>query len=347
MDSILGSLLVSSWCNSALVTVECVQLSPQPDYPNALRSPRVLQFLFYLKNYSGDGWIIKTVLVMAIGFDFASSVGVYSSIYLYSITHFGDVLFASSTVWGLPLCTLATGLTAMICRSFLNWRLLRLTHNPIICGFIGALTMASLGAAFATCIELVTVNSLSQRHDLKKFIICWLVTSVTADLILAGCLVWFLQSMKSSFEHTDFLLTRLTRRAVETGSVTTFFSLAALVLYFVMPRTNVDAAILMILGRIYTLTTLSNLNQRRAIPSGIISRATTDSSRVHEVIPGRIQVTRHAVTHMDDPLARPGHVLTSVREPVSIPRQMTVLSSFVIDLEGQLDESTSKRKVPV
>lgn len=60
------------------------------------------------------------------------------------------------------------------------------------------------------------------------------------------------------------IIRRLSIQAVETGSITAVLAIAALILYNVLPNTNLSIMIAMVLGRIYSITMLANLNRRQA-----------------------------------------------------------------------------------
>jgi hypothetical protein len=71
--------------------------------------------------------------------------------------------------------------------------------------------------------------------------------------------------MESAFASTRSLLHRLAANAIQTGTVTSVLAIVTLLVFLTNPHSNLVIAFEFTLGRVYSLTLLYNLNQRRRI----------------------------------------------------------------------------------
>ncbi|KAJ7903100.1 hypothetical protein B0H13DRAFT_2025890 [Mycena leptocephala] len=104
VDIVLGALLVGTWANSVLYTVE------------------VIQAAYYYRHFKHDNWKLKLLVSSAIAIDSVSMIANYASVYLYTITHWGPY----------PLYLFSTGVVAALAQSFLTARYWSLTKNKFI-----------------------------------------------------------------------------------------------------------------------------------------------------------------------------------------------------------------------
>ncbi|KAJ6568052.1 hypothetical protein DFH09DRAFT_1155672 [Mycena vulgaris] len=101
LDSILGALLVGTWANSILYSVE------------------VIQAAYYYRHFKHDNWKLKLLVTSAIAIDLVSMIANYASVYL-------------NQYWPLPLFIFATGVVAALAQGFLATRYWLLTKNKFI-----------------------------------------------------------------------------------------------------------------------------------------------------------------------------------------------------------------------
>lgn len=106
---------------------------------------------------------------------------------------------------------------------------------------------------------------LSGRESLTKVVILWLAAKAAADIAIAFAQIWNLQKVKAQFEDSRHIVRRLSWKAIEAGSVTAMLAIAAIAAYACAPLTNFAVLIGMILGRIYSITLLANLNARNYV----------------------------------------------------------------------------------
>jgi len=102
--------------------------------------------------------------------------------------------------------------------------------------------------------------------DFKAFkivAIIGLVSSMLADIMITGVLVWYLQTHKSGVRQFNKRVDRLILFTLQTGLLTLMFTGTDLVLYLTKPGDGTYLLMDFITSKIYTCSLLSSLNSRQ------------------------------------------------------------------------------------
>ncbi|KAJ7084932.1 hypothetical protein C8R44DRAFT_753011 [Mycena epipterygia] len=262
LDTVLGALLVGTWANSVLYTVEIIQL----------------------------------LVSSAIAIDSVSMIANYATVYLYTITHWEPVLGKSfRSYWkkhyrthvieqSVPLYVFTTGMVAALAQSFLTVRYWLLTKNKFITFTLFLFITVATGGAFASSI---VVAIMPQYKDRGKVIIpatsasllkTWLVAGALTDISIALALLLEFRKVKSSFKESRHLLDRLVTQTIQTGAAGATIAVAVLVAFLANKESNVPTGIAYCLGRVYCLTMLANLNVRETGNTGSSKRTSSGAN---------------------------------------------------------------------
>ncbi|KAJ7891852.1 hypothetical protein B0H14DRAFT_1042708 [Mycena olivaceomarginata] len=295
VDIVLGALLVGTWANSVLYTVE------------------VIQAAYYYRHFKHDNWMLKLLVSSAIAIDAVSMIANYASVYLYTITHWGDLAYLQNQYWFDPLFLFATGAVAALAKSSLAARYWLLTRNKFITLTLFFLITVATGGAFACGVTIAIFPEYTNR---RKVIIpgtTWLITEAVTDISIASALLWEFRKAKSSFKETRSLLKRLVAQTIQSGTAGASMALAVLVAFLANKESNVPTGIAYGLGRVYCITMLANLNSRKTgktwsgwrMSSGANletrgERGNQERSEGRDEY-GGIHVHRTAVVHIDTP----------------------------------------------
>ncbi|KAJ7237809.1 hypothetical protein C8J57DRAFT_1727794 [Mycena rebaudengoi] len=298
-DIVLGALLVGTWANSVLYTIE------------------VIQAVYFYRNFKHDNWMLKLLVSSAIAIDSVSMFANYASVYLYTITHWGDLAYLQNQYWFDPLYLFATGIVAALAQGFLAARYWLLTRNKFITFTLFLFITVAAGGAFACGVTLTIFPEYKNRRKAIIPATTWLITEAVTDISIASALLWEFQKAKSPFKETRRracdLLNRLVAQTIQTGTAGASIALAVLVAFLANKESNVPTGIAYTLGRVYCLTMLANLNARKTgdtwLSKGTISGAWTGTrgERGNQVVSeggddyGGIHVRRTAVVHIDTP----------------------------------------------
>ncbi|KAJ7672937.1 hypothetical protein B0H17DRAFT_1208511 [Mycena rosella] len=313
-DIVLGALLVGTWASSVLYTVE------------------VMQAAYYYRHFKHDNWMLKLLVSSAIAIDSVSMIADYVSVYVYTITHWGDLLYVQNQYWAshsgpywkkhhrthvieqfVPLYIFTTGVVAALVQSFLAARYWLLTRNKFITLTLFFFITVAAGGAFACGVA----TAISPEYtDRRKAIIpgtTWLIAEAVTDISIASALVFEFMKVKSSFKEIRSILNRLVAQTIQTGTAGASIALAACVAFLVNKESNVPTGIAYCLGRVYCITMLANVNSRNtgktfsgggtssgASPETRGERGNQEQSEGGDEY-GGIHVHRTAVVHIETP----------------------------------------------
>ncbi|KAJ7694521.1 hypothetical protein B0H14DRAFT_2987421 [Mycena olivaceomarginata] len=143
---------------------------------------------------------------------------------------------------------------------------------------------------------LILYTSLADRPKLKIPVALWLVIDLVVDAgIVVGATLGVQEGQGDSERDTE--RTRPADRGQSRAELRPRRAGGALIAYFINPETNIPGGILFLLGRVYVITLLSNLNIRKSAKSF----STTGTSSGPGTIggePGPLTLTRWT---SDDP----------------------------------------------
>ncbi|KAJ7499886.1 hypothetical protein FB451DRAFT_1549383 [Mycena latifolia] len=243
-DLSLGCLLMSSWANMILFTLELKEIFK------------------YFSRYSRDPVFNKVMVLIALSGDILTVVACLSATYLYMVTHWGELPYLAAQPWGVAGYVIGTGITGATVQIFLTRMLFALTKQWIWIPIIGLFIMVGMAGAGATAGTLILNTSISSREGLVKWVTVWLSGCIAADTFITVILVIKFQTLKTAFVGTSDLLRRLSLAAVRNGSITTTVTIVTIILFKIQPETNSALMLEITIGRVYSLCMLSNLNNR-------------------------------------------------------------------------------------
>ncbi|KAJ7490457.1 hypothetical protein FB451DRAFT_1220126 [Mycena latifolia] len=246
-DLTLGCLLFSSWANMVLFTLELRQMYQ------------------YFTKYPRDTMFNKVFVLLALASDFTTVFACLSANYLYLVTHWGTSTYLLTQPWCVAVYVVSTSISSALVQFWLTRMVFSLTKQWFWIPIISILIFAGLTGAAATAGLLVIDSSYAARVGLVKWVTLWLAGCVAADTVITGVLVYKFRSIKTSFSDTKSLIRRLWLSAVRNGSITTVMTIITLVVFTLQPETNSAVMIEMTIGRVYTLSMLSNLNNRSVL----------------------------------------------------------------------------------
>ncbi|KAF7290175.1 hypothetical protein MIND_01330900 [Mycena indigotica] len=249
LDPITGALLVGTWLNSLLYSIE------------------LLQMFSYFRSFPSDDSRIKVLVVVAFALDTTAGLSNYTAVYLYTIRHAGDVAYLRVQIWTFPVLAISTGLVAVLVQSFLTFRFWRFTHNTPLTIVLFLLIGTTLGACFAAGIYTVLFPNYADRHKSMIPVRAWLISQAATDLLIASALLWELHrwSSPNAFDRTRSLLHRLMMHTLTTGGASALVAVACLIAFSIDQENNIALSIAYSLGRVYMLTMLANLNLRKSL----------------------------------------------------------------------------------
>jgi len=145
---------------------------------------------------------------------------------------------------------------------FIAWRIKVVSGSlvmPLIIAFFGTCSFIG-GLAVSILAPIVRERAKLQR--VLPALITWLAASASADLLITLSLSWSLFRRKTGVKSTDDQITRIILLTIQTGSLTTFFALADVIVFLIVPRTNINFVFDLALSKLCTNSLLCTLNAR-------------------------------------------------------------------------------------
>jgi hypothetical protein len=246
LDKVLGGILVGSYANLILYTLELVAV-----------------IRYYKRNQ--DSRLFHAMIFFTFVVDTASTISTCTCVYSHAITHWGDVNFLPKQLWADTVSFVTYTISATIVRCFLIFRYWRLSQNNYITSVLILCILASLGGCAGTLVSLFARMAGAQWDKMVMSMTLWFSMSAAMDISIAFALLWQLSQIKSPFKATQSLIHRLMASTIRTGTVTSVVSLITLVLFLTDKQSNFSSGFAYCLARIYTLTMLYNLNNRSSL----------------------------------------------------------------------------------
>ncbi|KAJ7741702.1 hypothetical protein B0H16DRAFT_1728478 [Mycena metata] len=310
-DLTLGCLLIASWANMILFTLELQQYEIQIMSNADINLPR--RIIKYFGRYKRDLMFNKIMVLIALAGDILGVFASLSMVYYYMVSHWGEVVraallafqnsaltFAQAVLttqpWTYPAFVVSIGITGGAVQIFLTRMAYTLTKQWFWIPIIGSFIMVAFAGVGLTAGHLIADSSLASREKLIPWATMWFSSSVATDTLITIVLVAKLQALKTGFSGTGGLIQRLTLAAVRNGLITTVMTLKL---------TARAPMVEIVTGRVYTLCMLSNLNNRSwgsnaSSNSRVVSsQGTPTHHRTVDQAPGVVQVHREVEIRMD------------------------------------------------
>jgi hypothetical protein len=205
---------------------------------------------------------MHSLVVFCFVLDLACSVSNWISIYLLTVSHWGDLDFASTQNVAMYAGIFATGVVSFNVQSFLILRYYSLSRKRFVSVVLCAIALVASGAAFATASTIAMHSSYAERGHIALPGLSWLASTALVDWSIAAVLVCELHKMKvvSNVKSTTGIIMRLISNVISTGALPSTVATVSLINFVVNQQTNVATGLGLCLGRVYTLTMLYNIN---------------------------------------------------------------------------------------
>ncbi|KAJ6580128.1 hypothetical protein DFH09DRAFT_979386, partial [Mycena vulgaris] len=223
-----------------------------------------VQVYLYYQAFPNDRLLTKSLIYILFTIDVVQTILITHDAFATFGYGFGDVSAVTKLRFDWLTIPIIGGLVAFIGQSFYAYRIYVLSKSWFIPMFIVTLSLTSAVAAFldsAFSLEVMTTARLTTPKTTVAGGV-WLGGACASDLIITGCMTYYLSTVDSAFRRTRVFLSKLIRLTIETGSVTALVTLTALVLFYAFPNRNYDLVPGFIIPTLYANTILAILNAR-------------------------------------------------------------------------------------
>ncbi|KAF5348604.1 hypothetical protein D9756_009579 [Leucocoprinus leucothites] len=229
----------------------------------------ITQVFHYFRGYPLDKSLFKITVVVLVCLETADQMFIGHLVYYYAVENWAQftVLVQASMTWSLISAILIGSVVGTIVKTYFGLRVWRFSGRNIwITGLIIFLAFAQLGLATAYAIKAFALPGIFAARQLQVLGTISLGTGVLTDIVTAATLCYFLNRLRTGHQTSDSLVNMLCRYAINTGVLTSTVSTATVVLYNVMPDTNLFfIAFYFILSKLYAISFMATLNTRRQV----------------------------------------------------------------------------------
>ncbi|KAJ7770954.1 hypothetical protein DFH07DRAFT_805816 [Mycena maculata] len=149
---------------------------------------------------------------------------------------------------------------------FFAWRISQITKCRTVPALIVVLALTSLAGGLYTSARVALLKLFALKPHLHAGALVWFLASCVADVAITVTLVLTLSNRKTGFAATDGVIDRIIRTTIQTGLVTSLFSILDVVCFMVFPHYSINFIFDLPLSKLYSNALLSTLNARRRPP---------------------------------------------------------------------------------
>ncbi|KAG1847291.1 hypothetical protein C8R48DRAFT_731786 [Suillus tomentosus] len=224
-----------------------------------------VQAFIYFLTHAGTGitfyklaviwlWILDALHLMLIG----------HCVYYYLVINYANVSALTEIVWSFKLqiiieIVIVLGVHLMYAYRIWIFSKDRSRTLPII---VGLIEISLSGVAIALVWALYQCHVFSDLVKIEWWTFMTLGTITFVDFVIASSLCYLLATSRTGFSSTDSFITKLMVYIINTGSLTSMCSMAAMITCAVMPRNFIFLAIEILLADVYINSFLALLNAR-------------------------------------------------------------------------------------
>ncbi|KAJ8456435.1 hypothetical protein ONZ45_g18721 [Pleurotus djamor] len=288
-----------------------------------------VQGYIYSLHCSNDRVMIKATVILVFAMDIAQTGLATDWSWKTLVQHWGDPTILSQPPPDSISITIMAALVSAVVQFFFAWRIWILNEIqskgkwfrifPVLIVMV-CLPPSHTDALFDSIYQGLTcpmhrfvgiVHSdndqfafIKQIPELEKLTVgftVWLAGSFTADIIIAGCMLYLVSVINHIYDNAgltavlDTILTRLMRNTIQTGAITVIAAGIELVLFLTTQQANYHVTPAYLLGKLYSNVLLANLNARSSEIGASINTtqsSTLRSNRTTSVKLGRMGNSR-------------------------------------------------------
>jgi len=308
-----------------------------------------LQSVIYFKMYPEDRPPVKALVCAVWMLDWTHSGFLLASLIYYFITFFGIKDHIDHIPWPIALSVVVTAIQTFLVQCFFAQKILRSSNkNWYITAPILLLSLLRLIAACVSTVEMIKLQRYSAftLHYPGWIFTSGLTLSAGTDVIIAGCLCYFLREMRSRMGSASIMIQvvdTLTLYTLKTGALTCFAAVATLITWLTMPRNLVFLGLHFVIGKLYANSLLASLNTRNELRRMHVNQ--NISSRHRHCWPAALPILSTDYPHIHQQSGGSSTMTDSrgLPDPAEIYLSPTKLQKLQINVEQTIERDPGKR----
>jgi len=261
-----------------------------------------IQAWSYFTRYTNDSTSYKILVISLWVLEALHQAFIGHIAWYYIVDNAGSLLvLLNPPIWTLSVQILLGAVVGFVVKTCFGLRVWKFSRgNYLVTGLILGMALTQFVVAV-----LFTIRSFHLRvgeaDEIKTLATTALSLGVATDILTAASLSFFLHKMRTGYKRSDTLINRLIIYSVNTGALTSVFSVAVLVTYNTMPDNLIFIALYFTLSKLYANSCLATLNTRRfvhgrgtdreeaTIPTFVMVANTIHRTRQQQFSPGDLE----------------------------------------------------------
>ncbi|KAG2088746.1 uncharacterized protein F5147DRAFT_43804 [Suillus discolor] len=224
----------------------------------------VQAFIYFLTHVGTGMTFYKLAVIWLWILDALHLILIGHCVYYYLVINYANVSALTEIVWSFKLQIVVEVFIVYGVHLLYVYRIWIISRGrsrilPII---VGLIEISLSGVAIALIWALYQCHVFSDLVKIQWSTFMTLGTITFADFIIASSLCYLLATSRTGFSGTDSVITKLMVYIINTGSLTSMCSMAAMITCAVMPRNFIFLAIEILLANVYINSFLALLNAR-------------------------------------------------------------------------------------
>ncbi|KAF8167237.1 hypothetical protein B0H34DRAFT_7362 [Crassisporium funariophilum] len=226
-----------------------------------------VQSIVYFKLFPRDKPYLKALVLSVWSLDLAHTALVWSALWEYMITNFGNSRHADYIPFSIALSVVLTATLTFLAHCFFAHRIYRLSQRnlylsvPIIILAIGRLASASVSGG-----EMVHLRSYTLfRRDFRWLFSMGLALSSGVDILITVLLFLLLQNSRTQSMSLDHIIDSLVLYTFEIGSLTSLATVVSMICWIRLDNSLIFLGLHFVIGKLYANSLLATLNTREQL----------------------------------------------------------------------------------
>ncbi|KAI0085564.1 hypothetical protein BDY19DRAFT_441593 [Irpex rosettiformis] len=222
-----------------------------------------MQLYNYSSHYTRDAWPIKVTVYGIYLLDIFQSLTFAVLGYYLLVSGWGRPRTLLLLNWTFAAVPFVTGVVAAWVQVFYAWRIYMIGQWKSLPVLIIAIALMQCSGAISITVGVPSLADVTGLHLLYRRTIVWLGGAAAADVIIAVTMLYLLFAVRrSKFERTKRVINQLIKLTVETGVVTATSALLELIMFQILPNTNMHIFFAAMLAKVYSNALMTSLNSR-------------------------------------------------------------------------------------
>ncbi|THU84211.1 hypothetical protein K435DRAFT_971280 [Dendrothele bispora CBS 962.96] len=211
------------------------------------------------RQVTNDRLPLKATVVVLCALDCTNSALALYTTYYYLVSGFANLATLNTVLWAIPAVILFINASSGITHFFFSWRIFQLTRSHYIFGALLVLQVATVSVGIVTGVHALQVNSFAAYSVVSNILTSWLSLQAAVDILLSALLIWIFRISRTGICSTNAVLNRMMRGALQTGVISSAFSIGYLLSFVLAPGNLIWMVFGYCLGRIYSITLMDTL----------------------------------------------------------------------------------------